>query len=528
MKWNFSSCAIGALLGFAITIAFSSPAFAGIPSPANSSIDTYAPGLCGNADAGWFFESNSKGELVVAVTVRDALASPVPACSLRLNFGGSFSVESALDPAVFPYAGHLCGDGTLETITDSLGIAEFRIQDGGGAGALVLDVTVTALCENPEIELGAVSDTFCVRSTDINGDQIVNFFDIMDYNLAYSTGTGWYADFNCTAPVNFFDTFFFLPEINQGGHCLNAVVLDSIALPDCVGRIDKVSAFSTALAAVGRLGLDRNGNLDCDDPDDMGTNFAVTGVQDTVAVVLEDVPDDLIVVGCVICVQDSNTVDLSSIQFEGMVSATTFQLRPSIPSLEVDPAILQNYPDAFCWTMFLWKANFVGFNGPLLAELRYTPAQDGCVGFVIDGTHSAYQLADAGSGYARYTFDAPGATCPPFVCVDPTSVAMSDGENAGELPGNRRLSAAEPNPFNPSTLIRYSLGEPGEVELSIHDVSGRQVATLVRGIMEAGDHAVSWDGRAEDGRDLSSGIYFVQLRGDDTGVTETQKITLLR
>lgn len=196
--------------------------------------------------------------MVVSVTVRDSLFAPVTACSLRLDYGGSFSVHSELDTSVFPYAGHLCGTGVQLSVTDLLGVAEFRIEDGGGAGTLVLDATVTALCANPEVELGIASDTFCVRSTDVNGDQIVNFLDQFDFIPQTAVGVGFASDLNCTPPINAFDYFSFLPELNQGNHCLESVTLIPVDLPDCSGKLDKRGGSANLAFVTGRLGFDRN------------------------------------------------------------------------------------------------------------------------------------------------------------------------------------------------------------------------------------------------------------------------------
>jgi hypothetical protein len=69
----------------------------------------------------------------------------------------------------------------------------------------------------------------------------------------------------------------------------------------------------------------------------------------------------------------------------------------------------------------------------------------------------------------------------------------------------------EPNPFNPSTCIRFRLDRPDDVSLRIFDPAGRAVRTLLRGPLGAGEHAVVWDGRDARGRRSASGIYFYRL-----------------
>ncbi|WP_456429831.1 FlgD immunoglobulin-like domain containing protein [Rhodocaloribacter sp.] len=79
------------------------------------------------------------------------------------------------------------------------------------------------------------------------------------------------------------------------------------------------------------------------------------------------------------------------------------------------------------------------------------------------------------------------------------------------VPAALVLEQNYPNPFNPATTIRYQLPTPGQVELSIYDLSGRRVRTLVDGRQNAGVHTVVWDGRDARGQATASGIYFYRL-----------------
>ncbi|MBN1825472.1 MAG: SBBP repeat-containing protein [Candidatus Eisenbacteria bacterium] len=88
------------------------------------------------------------------------------------------------------------------------------------------------------------------------------------------------------------------------------------------------------------------------------------------------------------------------------------------------------------------------------------------------------------------------------------------------IEGNR------PNPFNPSTRVTFHLRQPGAVDLTIHDVAGRLVAVLLRGFHDAGTFTVAWNGRDREGRDVSSGVYFVRLKAG--GKVVSRKITLVR
>lgn len=88
------------------------------------------------------------------------------------------------------------------------------------------------------------------------------------------------------------------------------------------------------------------------------------------------------------------------------------------------------------------------------------------------------------------------------------------------------LDANFPNPFNPTTTIRYSLAKPVHVELRIFDVRGALVRTLVSGLQTAGEKTANWNGLSDTGQRVSSGVYFYQLKTSE--FSSTRKMILLR
>ena len=88
------------------------------------------------------------------------------------------------------------------------------------------------------------------------------------------------------------------------------------------------------------------------------------------------------------------------------------------------------------------------------------------------------------------------------------------------------LDQNRPNPFNPHTTIAYHLPAPAHAILTIHNVLGNRITTLVRSYQEAGDHAVGWDGRDERGRAMGAGIYLARLKAGDRMLT--RKMLLLK
>jgi hypothetical protein len=85
---------------------------------------------------------------------------------------------------------------------------------------------------------------------------------------------------------------------------------------------------------------------------------------------------------------------------------------------------------------------------------------------------------------------------------------------------------ASPNPFNPSTTIAYRVATAGRVRLSIYDVRGHRLVTLVDETREAGAHHVTWNGRDAHGATVASGAYFATLEAP--GATQRHRIVLIK
>jgi len=161
---------------------------------------------------------------------------------------------------------------------------------------------------------------------------------------------------------------------------------------------------------------------------------------------------------------------------------------------------------------------FNGTTGALMQTLRPSDNQfndyfgasvciDGsviCAGAIYDSDNGDF----AGSAYI---FNLDGGTSPVPQVAD----------------ANLTLFPNYPNPFNPSTSLKYSLENAGEVELAIYSARGVMVRTLVSGWQQAGTvHEIIWDGKDGQGRTQSSGVYFARLRSD--GGTALQKMVLMK
>jgi len=93
-----------------------------------------------------------------------------------------------------------------------------------------------------------------------------------------------------------------------------------------------------------------------------------------------------------------------------------------------------------------------------------------------------------------------------LVILDDTVDAPEDGAPAAD-----RLHANYPNPFNPTTLLRFQLAETAPATLAVYDLGGRRVATILSETLEAGLHEHRWNGCDDAGRELASGVYLIRL-----------------
>jgi len=123
--------------------------------------------------------------------------------------------------------------------------------------------------------------------------------------------------------------------------------------------------------------------------------------------------------------------------------------------------------------------------------------------------------------------------CSPYPSCIEDYVGEQDTTNCGQvsiidetLPITYNLHIAYPNPFNPVTTLRYDLPEDGLVNITIYDILGKQVRTLVNTSQKAGYKSVRWNGTNSQGRNVSAGMYFYHLR--TKGYSRVRKMVLLK
>ena len=123
--------------------------------------------------------------------------------------------------------------------------------------------------------------------------------------------------------------------------------------------------------------------------------------------------------------------------------------------------------------------------------------------------------------------------CPPYPDCFEDFVGYQDTSNCEQvsiidetLPVSYNLYNAYPNPFNPITTLQYDLPEDGFVNITIYDMMGRQVKTLINGSQTAGYKSIQWKATNNLGEPVSAGMYIYMIQAGD--FRQVKKMVLLK
>jgi hypothetical protein len=159
----------------------------------------------------------------------------------------------------------------------------------------------------------------------------------------------------------------------------------------------------------------------------------------------------------------------------------------------------------------------VSNNGAVLSQVTMN-SQAVNVGVLFGGFSFAYILDDEEDGISdRAAFLHDVITWLGGSVGAPTPVASGRAN---------RLAQNYPNPFNPQTSIAFSIAQRGPVTLTVYNVAGERVRTVVSEELAAGAHTKTWDGRNDAGVPVSSGVYFYKLVSSN--FSQKKKMVLLK
>ncbi len=178
---------------------------------------------------------------------------------------------------------------------------------------------------------------------------------------------------------------------------------------------------------------------------------------------------------------------------------------------------------------YTWFAEYSSFYPGMLDWILYTDSALILHNHVVMETRTMSTATLA--AYGLQAFDTTAASDHAARVAD-FSLASGLSAVPGAVPGTgawARLLPNAPNPFNPSTRLRFALAHEAVVALAVYDPRGRLVRDLGADTWTAGEHAVTWDGRDDAGRAAASGVYYVRLVGEGgTGsIVATRAVTLL-
>ncbi len=157
-----------------------------------------------------------------------------------------------------------------------------------------------------------------------------------------------------------------------------------------------------------------------------------------------------------------------------------------------------------------WQSGGNGATFSLQVGAGYDPTIQLTVTDLINATVTATKTVTVAGG-------AGGARVEQAAAPVPSLTTLS----AETLPARYALEQNHPNPFNPSTEIRFYLPESGPISLIIYDVTGRAVRRLIHSVLPAGTHRISFDAAS-----LPSGVYLYRITAGT--FTETRRMTLLK
>jgi hypothetical protein len=133
---------------------------------------------------------------------------------------------------------------------------------------------------------------------------------------------------------------------------------------------------------------------------------------------------------------------------------------------------------------------------------------------------------DSVNGAPFFALQGGTSTFTPVLVAGGINYRTSGIDDPGSLPRGFSLNQNYPNPFNARTEIRFTLSSKSNVSLDIFDLLGRRVKTLVSGSYDAGIYSAIWDGTDNIGQQVSSGVYFYNLKANDQN--QSHKMVLLK
>jgi hypothetical protein len=152
------------------------------------------------------------------------------------------------------------------------------------------------------------------------------------------------------------------------------------------------------------------------------------------------------------------------------------------------------------------------------------------IGYRTDGQGYPGWISADGQEWIAFQGDFGFALQPHFVAATEATIVMQGAQRdpQGQVAKLQEttLFRATPNPFNPSTKLRFNLAQGGRVDLAIYNLRGELVKRLIGSVLGAGPHEVTWAGRDNNGRGVASGVYFARMEAGK--IVVAQRLVLVQ
>ncbi len=145
--------------------------------------------------------------------------------------------------------------------------------------------------------------------------------------------------------------------------------------------------------------------------------------------------------------------------------------------------------------------------------------------YICDWTQNVVNRYDSTGQFVDRIISSGGLQAPNSITFAPTTVTSVRATD-GIGPTDFSLSQNFPNPFNPATQITFELASPTKIELSVFNLTGQKIVTLVDEVQAAGINTIEWRGTDERGNRVSSGVYIYRLSTEQ--FSESRKMLLLQ
>ncbi len=218
-----------------------------------------------------------------------------------------------------------------------------------------------------------------------------------------------------------------------------------------------------------------------------------------------------------------NTSKLTSNAYRDMIYGQNFYGDPALRIHTAIPARLTISLDLDSGGLRVTVTNDAT---PIPACTVLVSTDSGRVASAVTGTDGSVVIVYDFPLGRQHTIAARHNNCAVGLTTFTPNLATDIDNDTDPLPASLPLFQNYPNPFNPSTTIDFTLPTAARTDLTIYDITGRRVRTLLDRTLSAGSHSVVWDGSDHSGSPAASGVYFYRLSTAD--FTRTRKMVLVR